>query len=85
MSKSSLPLLAGGNEAVAVGGDVRDTVIVTGDNNIISLTRRGAFSFQFLSEDFRRRQAATPPAPFYDGAVPNWANIARGDDAHRLK
>ncbi len=76
--------LVSGAEAVSVGGDVNDTLIVTGDNNVISLTRQGAFAFQLLSEDFRRRQADAHPAPFYDGAVPNWANIARGDDAQRL-
>ncbi len=76
-------VLASGTESVALGGSATDSIIVAGNNNVISLTQRGALAFQFLSAEFRQQQAGAPGNPFYDGATPNWANIAHGDDAPR--
>ncbi len=60
---------------IRMGRDVTESVIVLGNHNTISLTRNGTLAFQFLSEDFRRQQAERPGTPFYDGAMPQWANI----------
>ncbi len=76
-------VIASGSEAVAFGGDVRDCIIVTGDQNLISLGRKGKLVFEWLSDDFRQRQRSAPRADFYDAQEPNWANIANGDDAPR--
>ena len=75
--------LATGEAAVAIGGNAKDTIIVTGDNNIISLHRGGIFAFHLLDEAFRQHQMNRAPAAFYDGTRPNWANIALGHDAPR--
>ncbi|HIP87919.1 MAG TPA: tetratricopeptide repeat protein, partial [Anaerolineales bacterium] len=76
-------VLAGAPRSVAVSGSAQDLIIVTGDGNHISLARQGTFAFHLLDEAFRRAQHTRTPAAFYDGARPNWANIALKQDAHR--
>ncbi len=68
---------------VTVQGNAEQTVIITGDGNRVALGHSGEFAFRLLDEDFRRQQANRTPADFYNGTRPNWANIARGDDARR--
>ena len=76
-------VLASGQGAVAIGGDAQEMVIITGDGNTVSLSREGIFAFHLLDDAFRQRAHAGTPAALYDGTRPNWANIARGDDAPR--
>ncbi|MGB9751446.1 hypothetical protein [Roseiflexus castenholzii] len=68
---------------VTIQGNAAQTVIITGDGNRVTLGHAEGFTFRLLDEDFRRQQAHRAPADFYNGARPNWANIARGDDARR--
>ncbi len=81
--KSVPYVLASGAESIALGGDANDSVIVVGNNNVISLTKGGTFAFQILSDDFRQKQKGLQGRAFYDGANPNWANIAHDDDSER--
>ncbi len=77
-------VLASGPRAVALGAATPDMlIVVTGDQNTISLTRQGAFAFHLLDEAFRQARTASRPAAFYDGTRPNWTNIARHHDAPR--
>ncbi len=82
-SRSDAFTPASGQGAVAIGGDAREMIIVTGNGNTISLTRQGTFAFHLLDDNFRQSQRKRAPAAFYDGTRPNWANIAQKDDAPR--
>ena len=75
--------LATGQRAVSLGGSANDTLIVTGNDNIISLNQNGTFHFHLMNKQFLERQEKGAPAAFYDGTRPNWANIANEDDAKR--
>ena len=68
---------------VTIRGDAGHTIIITGDNNQVHLGHQGGFVFRLLDEAFRQAQATGQPADFYNGARPNWANIARQQDAPR--
>jgi tetratricopeptide (TPR) repeat protein len=68
---------------VTIQGNAEHTVIITGDNNQVHLGHQGGFVFRLLDEAFRQAQATGQPADFYNGARPNWANIARQQDAPR--
>ena len=69
--------------AIAIQGNAERTVIITGDNNRVHLGHQGGFVFRLLDKAFRQAQDAGQPADFYNGARPNWANIARQQDALR--
>jgi tetratricopeptide (TPR) repeat protein len=69
--------------AIAIQGNAEHTIIITGDNNQVHLGHQGGFVFRLLDEAFRQAQATGQPADFYNGARPNWANIARQQDAPR--
>ena len=71
------------DRGVVIGQNATGTVIITGDDNFISLNCQNAFAFHLLDDDFRAQQSNRDPATFYDGRRPNWANIARKDDAPR--
>lgn len=75
--------LASGAEAIAIGGNATDSIVIAGNNNLISITKDGLFAFQILTNDFLQKQMHMPGNAFYDGANPNWANIAHGDDSER--
>ena len=68
---------------ITIQGNAEHTIIITGDNNQVHLGHQGGFVFRLLDEAFRQAQAAGQPADFYNGARPNWANIARQQDAPR--
>jgi tetratricopeptide (TPR) repeat protein len=68
---------------VTIRGNAEHTIIITGDNNQVHLGHQGGFVFRLLDEAFRQAQATGQPADFYNGARPNWANIARQQDAPR--
>jgi tetratricopeptide (TPR) repeat protein len=68
---------------VTIQGNAEHTIIITGDNNQVHLGHQGGFVFRLLDEAFRQAQAAGQAADFYNGARPNWANIARQQDAPR--
>ncbi len=68
---------------VIVRGNAERTVIITGDNNQVHLGHRDGFVFRLLDKTFRQAQAESQPADFYNGTRPNWANIARQQDAPR--
>ena len=69
--------------AITIQGNAEHTIIITGDNNQVHLGHQGGFVFRLLDEAFRQAQDAGQPADFYNGARPNWANIARQQDALR--
>jgi len=69
--------------AITIQGNAEHTIIITGDNNQVHLGHQGGFVFRLLDEAFRQAQATGQPADFYNGARPNWANIARQQDALR--
>jgi len=68
---------------VSIQGDAHATIIITGNQNRVVLRHDAGFAFRLLDEAFRRAQFQRQPADFYNGTRPNWANIARGDDAPR--
>ena len=69
--------------SVAIQGSAAATVIITGDHNRVQLAHDTGFAFRLLDDNFREAQRRARPADFYNGTRPNWANIARGDDARR--
>ena len=69
--------------AITIQGNAEHTIIITGDNNQVHLGHQGGFVFRLLDKAFRQAQDAGQPADFYNGARPNWANIARQQDALR--
>jgi hypothetical protein len=71
------------DRSVSIQGDANGTVIVSGDGNQVLLHHSDGIAFRLLDDDFRAAQRSAQPADFYNGTRPNWANIARGDDAHR--
>ena len=68
---------------ITIQGNAEHTVIISGDGNQVHLGHQGGFAFRLLDEAFRQAQAGRPPADFYNGTRPNWANIARDHDAPR--
>lgn len=76
-------ILVSGTEAVAIGGNATDSIVIVGNNNMISLEKEKGFSFQILTDNFLKKQIQMQGNAFYDGAYPNWANIAHGDDSER--
>jgi len=85
MADSERFVISSGPGAVAVGGGVRDSIFVTGDNGIVSLNYGEEFSYQILDDEFRKKQANNPPADFYNGTRANWANICHADDVRRIR
>ena len=75
-------ILLSGQKARAYGYDSSEMLIVT-KSGAISLTFKGKLAFHLLDKAFREDRKKGKPAAFYDGTRPNWANIARGDDAPR--
>ncbi len=68
---------------ITIQGNAEHTVIISGDGNQVRLGHLGGFAFRLLDEAFLQAQAEREPADFYNGARPNWANIAREHDAPR--
>jgi tetratricopeptide (TPR) repeat protein len=73
--------VSGSQTNIASTGD--GLLMLTGDHHQITLSGSGALTFHLLDDYFRNVQRDRAPASFYDGARPNWANIAQGHDAKR--
>ncbi|RMG83598.1 MAG: hypothetical protein D6712_12800, partial [Chloroflexi bacterium] len=65
------------------GKDIKYSIFNTGDNNTIIFNRQHQLNFIELSAEQREKYRKGSPDAFYDGAQPNWANIAKQDDAPR--
>ena len=81
---SKKAILSARNRAVTAGGNIINSVIITGDGNTVSLDYGEQFHYQVLDDYFRQAQQGSAPADFYNGTRANWRNISRKDDAPRI-